>query len=858
MKAITLSCKLILVLLTIFNLSFAQTKINVLPKDTVEVGEEVYFDAIYYSTQVSDTLEFEWDFGDGYRLYADSDGNPFETGLCVVHHFMNPGTYNVKLTGTSFNMSTNPPIRISKIINDSITVTVTGTAPLAGFELRHAPFHARTSQYIFAVVPNDYSPSQVTARVERKGGGYSQELTGNTIDNKQRFLLNNSSLPSGDYVLTVELKNGGTVISSIREKFSKPYDGAPKVGINENNAFVLNGTTLFFPIGPFMLNKNNLLLWNRVANTLHTEGWYETHSPLTWADYINEGNKKNLMSVGPVVWKDFKTTPYTRNSHPDSLLLYVQQAKNTDGLLGWCWDDEPELGGRYTRVPAPVLAGWDYRTRMEDPQHPTAQQFYGFNWLQYVNNNPLTGEHPYSYMRNSYLFGGKKTFLADFYTDDAYLMEYKEHISFDNPNRGIVDLWLEGLDNYTWNMDNLVPLGTFIEPQNVTAYERMSGTTYLTEWDAGPTPGDVRTQAWGAVVHGMKYVGYFQFFAPTPADNLSAMAEFKEAVTALTPIILSAPSTRTVSHNCNTRGNRVDIMVREKESDLYIFAVRVSEPESEWNEVYEPETINLELNTGTSISTAYDELTKYQMKYLKLDASEGQTSFNCTVPEGGITPNSIIISAIRNAKPSTMPDSLYDRWTGKGYPTAYDKIGNLRYGFDDGSGNILPLYEWENVTGSVNYSTGQIQFNFTQGIPAGKEYVQIAYAPANREARAISMDGGVIRDQLERNAVRIYRIPAFTNTETIKKEKETSDVLQYFPNPFHEFTNIQFELAEQGKVTLKVYDMNGREISTLVNETKPAGTHQVIFHAENLPAGIYFCRLTTGRNSSVKRMVLVK
>jgi hypothetical protein len=718
--------------------------ISVLPNVQVDVGEETYFDAVYYANQYGAAIQCEWDFGDGYRLYADTDGDPFETGLCAVHYFMSPGNFKVKLTVSQFNMSTSPPTRGALLTTDSIYVTVAGTAPLAGFELWHAPFHARTAQYLLAKVPGGYTLSQVTVRVEKNGGGFSQELIGTTVGDKQSFLLNNSSLSSGNYVVTAELKTGETVVSTIREKFSKPYDGAPLVGINENNAFVLDGSTLFFPISPYMLNVSEIPLWKRVANSLHTEGWYATHAPATWIDYIGKGIAENLKTIGPGRWKGFIEAPYTRNSSPDSLSFYVQQGKNTAGLLSWCWDDEPNMGGRYLRVPAAVLAGWTYRTNLEDPQHPSSQQYYGFDWHPYYN--PRTGIDHYSFMRCASIFGGKKTFLADYFTHDAYLMEYKEHVSFIDPNRGIVDIWLENLENFKWNMADLVPLGTFIEPQNITSFERMAGSSYLSEWDAGPTPGDIRTQAWGAIIHGMKSIGYFQYFAPTPADNLSALGELKEAVTALTPVILSAPSSKVVTHNANARGNRVDVMVRENESAVYIFAARISEPESEWNEVYEPETINFQLNTGMTASTAYDELERYKWKYIKLDASEGQTSFNFTIPDGAITPGSLIISAIKNPVSGGVPDSLYDRWTGKGYPTAFDMQSNLKYGFDDGSGNVTPLYSWVNISGTVNYSTGQVSLDFAAGIPAGRDFVQVAYAPANRQARTISMSDGIISD----------------------------------------------------------------------------------------------------------------
>ncbi|MBN1398446.1 MAG: T9SS type A sorting domain-containing protein [Bacteroidetes bacterium] len=854
---------LIVFCLTAAAILSAQTHINVLPGTSVEAGEEVYFDAMYFSNQISDSVQCEWDFGDGYTLKAGYPaGTTFETGICATHYFMNPGEFKVKFTASSFNMITSPPTRVNLLASDSVAITVTGEAPAAGFELWHAPFHARTAQYLYAVVPAGYNPSQVTARVEKIGGGFLQELTGTTEGERQKFLLQNASLSSGNYVVIAELKNGETVVSRIREKFSKPYDGAPAVGINENNAFILNGTTLFYPISPYMLNGSNAPLWRRVANTLHTEGYYAEHTKDTWVDYIGAGNALNMMTIGPGRWRGFKPVPYPRNSDLDSLIIYTAQGKNSVGLLAWCWDDEPNMGGRYLRVPAHVLAGWNYRTSLEDPQHPCTHQFYGFDWNAHYN--PRTGENPYTFMRGASQFGGRKTLIADFFTHDAYPLEYKEHISMNYNNRGVIDIWLENLDNFNWDMAGLVPLGTFIEPQNVTVFQRMSGTTYLTEWDAGPTPGDVRTQAWGSLIHGMKFIGYFQHFAPAPAENFSAMAELKEAVTALTPVILSASPSTVVTHNANTRGNRVDVMAREFGSDTYIFAARISEPESEWDEVYEPETIDFQLNTGTGLSSAYDELAKYRWKYLKLDASEGQTEFVFTVPEGGIEPGHFIVSSVKNPVSTGTLDSLYDRWTGKGYPTAYDMQGNLKYGFDDGAGNITPLYSWESVGGTIEYSTGQVHLTIQPGIPAGNGFVQIAYAQANRQADAISMAGGIITDVLERNAVRIYRIPSATGDKSGENTVKKFELCQNYPNPFNPKTVISYKLGVKSEVVLKIYDILGREIVTLVNEFKDAGNYTVEWNGRDSAgrqavSGVYFYRLKTGNGFvSTKKMILIK
>ncbi|GBD88474.1 hypothetical protein BMS3Abin03_02410 [bacterium BMS3Abin03] len=90
---------------------------------------------------------------------------------------------------------------------------------------------------------------------------------------------------------------------------------------------------------------------------------------------------------------------------------------------------------------------------------------------------------------------------------------------------------------------------------------------------------------------------------------------------------------------------------------------------------------------------------------------------------------------------------------------------------------------------------------------------------------------------------------------------------QNYPNPFNPTTKIKFSIAKSpllggdgrgGLVTLKVYDILGSEVATLVNEEKSAGTYEVEFDASNLPSGIYFYRLESGSFSSTKKLILLK
>ena len=81
---------------------------------------------------------------------------------------------------------------------------------------------------------------------------------------------------------------------------------------------------------------------------------------------------------------------------------------------------------------------------------------------------------------------------------------------------------------------------------------------------------------------------------------------------------------------------------------------------------------------------------------------------------------------------------------------------------------------------------------------------------------------------------------------------------QNYPNPFNPTTNIQFGVPKNSLVTIKVYDLLGREVAVLLNEQKQAGTYQVDFNAASLSSGVYFYRMEAGTFADIKRMVVIK
>ena len=115
------------------------------------------------------------------------------------------------------------------------------------------------------------------------------------------------------------------------------------------------------------------------------------------------------------------------------------------------------------------------------------------------------------------------------------------------------------------------------------------------------------------------------------------------------------------------------------------------------------------------------------------------------------------------------------------------------------------------------------------------------------------------------NGVILKLDPSLVDVE-YETTKPTEFILsQNYPNPFNPTTRIQYAISNlpDGKasrqfVTLKVYDVLGNDIATLVNEEKPPGEYEIIFNATGLPSGIYFYKIQAGSFTEIRKMILMK
>jgi hypothetical protein len=113
------------------------------------------------------------------------------------------------------------------------------------------------------------------------------------------------------------------------------------------------------------------------------------------------------------------------------------------------------------------------------------------------------------------------------------------------------------------------------------------------------------------------------------------------------------------------------------------------------------------------------------------------------------------------------------------------------------------------------------------------------------------------------DTVSIYRnvVITYINSSSVREKYQAIGkyyLYQNYPEPFNPSTTIKYRIPKRGYVTLKVYDILGNEIGTLVNEERPVGTYDVTWNAENHSSGVYFYQMKAGNFIQSRKMILLK
>lgn len=151
---------------------------------------------------------------------------------------------------------------------------------------------------------------------------------------------------------------------------------------------------------------------------------------------------------------------------------------------------------------------------------------------------------------------------------------------------------------------------------------------------------------------------------------------------------------------------------------------------------------------------------------------------------------------------------------------------------------------FEYVDGDVSVFVGQT--------PPNESYVDYyveAVGLIDEESQS-TISSNTVRYRMDRDMQK-----QISGDENKVKEYELSN---NYPNPFNPTTRIKYAIPQAGHVTIKVFDILGNEVSTLVNEMKDEGRYEVIFDAATLSSGVYFCELTSGKFISRKKMILLR
>ncbi|MBI5020019.1 MAG: T9SS type A sorting domain-containing protein [Ignavibacteriales bacterium] len=117
--------------------------------------------------------------------------------------------------------------------------------------------------------------------------------------------------------------------------------------------------------------------------------------------------------------------------------------------------------------------------------------------------------------------------------------------------------------------------------------------------------------------------------------------------------------------------------------------------------------------------------------------------------------------------------------------------------------------------------------------------------------RTPSTAGDILGQSIDGNS----NLTGVSEEKVIPKE---FSLFQNYPNPFNPVTTIRYQLPINSHLKLKVFDLLGIEVSTLVNENKNAGSYEVEFDGSKLPSGVYFYRLQTGSYVETKKLLLMK
>lgn len=536
----------------------------------------------------------------------------------------------------------------------------------------------------------------------------------------------------------------------------------------------------------------------------------------------------------------------------------------------WVWASKI---GNLWRTTGDISANWDRIMQIIDEQSGLRKYAGPGHWndpdMMEVGNLPTVGENRAHFsmwcMLAAPLIAGNDLTSMSQATKD--ILTNKAVIAVDQDSLGIegfkyssndsVDIWFKPLERGDWAMcalnRSLTPKEVDFDWQNENVMDSLSGRDAMfskiiyrilnlwTDKSLGNTDRPLVAEVPGHDVLMLRLIKNFQFEKYALPDSDQVLLQFTtdllNPVSNITHIYLSDPG---VAVSCS-----VDSL------DNSVLHVRTSSPLLP-NKSY---TLYVEHLLDVNHDTVNYTLTfSYDPAGAPLEVDDATPSKFMTMgyPWISVNDTGAVGGSCRIIKQSTSvvraqwgPFQVYQ----DGYYDVYASVPQVPYPVSDkclylvlsqnGSDSVITSQQlavngWLRL-GNFEFSAGQVGAVMVSSVP-GADTSQYLVADAVMLKSSVNISGvegrslAPLKFQLEQN----------------------------YPNPFNPATVISYQLSANSYVTLKVYDVLGRVVATLVNGREDAGSHMVTFDASRLPSGVYFYRLDAGDYSAVKKMLLLK
>ncbi len=277
--------------------------------------------------------------------------------------------------------------------------------------------------------------------------------------------------------------------------------------------------------------------------------------------------------------------------------------------------------------------------------------------------------------------------------------------------------------------------------------------------------------------------------------------------------------------------------------------------------------------TAVDISSNSNVATKPESNFFRFDVAEGTYFYS----EPNIAIREHIIASTNDTISVTDEITIED--INIYFKSDHPRFSDLHIRLYDPSGNQYDLvnrdwFETENENaGSPSIIFDQdAYFTFDEAVLVDADSATGTFAPVHSDLTQLNgtsalgdwrlrvFDKGI--NDIKGNWLEWGLIIKGHGTTSVDDKDDTLvneyQLFQNYPNPFNPTTRIKYQVASIEKVIIKVYDILGREITTLVNEVKSPGTYEVYFNASNLTSGVYFYQLTSNGFSQTKKLLLLK